>query len=208
MSTTTPSTLPLDPQARAEAAWRRGYPLERQLERGWHAGHLRTDPKWTRAGEERDPNPTLDGVTQATYDRYRDEWRLPRQSVKLASEAELERIYRAYWERARCPEIAALAPALAVVHYDSAIQHRIYMQLFQRTVGATPDGHWGPQTRGALERRVAQLGDVKLAHILLDRRRGYYVTLPGWARNGRIWTNRLNDVAARCGLAWRWEDRG
>ena len=62
---------------------------------------------------------TMKGVTQRVYDAYRDGVKLPHQSVKFISEAEVLGIYHErYWKAAGCD---ALPEKLAIAVFDTAV---------------------------------------------------------------------------------------
>lgn len=74
-------------------------------------------------GGARDPNPTMRGITQRTYDAYRQQQGLPLQSVRLLSDAEHEAIYYAnYWRLGGCPVVPW---PLALVHFDACVNHGV-----------------------------------------------------------------------------------
>jgi lysozyme family protein len=71
---------------------------------------------WYDGRDARDPNPTMKGVTQKAYDRAREAWKLPHQTVRMITEQEVERFYHDfYWVPAGC---AALTEPLDAVHFD------------------------------------------------------------------------------------------
>lgn len=151
-------------------------------------------------GDWDDPigGPTRDGVTQDRYDRYRDDQRLPRQSVYEADETEIRSIYREEYLAARCDE---WPPAVARLVFDTALQRgptRAIMDL-QTAIGVAADGIVGPVTRGAVVREsqyVGRAGDrpgQRLVEKLLILRTDHYAkraiesgearkTLKGWLR--------------------------
>jgi lysozyme family protein len=63
-----------------------------KFEGGWYAGNLPGDP-----------NPTMRGVIQKTYDAWRKEHGFPTRSVREIADDELADIYRRkFWEKASC----------------------------------------------------------------------------------------------------------
>lgn len=79
---------------------------------------------WWPGKRASDPNPTMYGVTQDTYNGWRSSQRRPRQSVRLITREEATEIYRQnYWLGARC-QIIWEAPT-ALVHFDAAVNHGV-----------------------------------------------------------------------------------
>jgi len=77
---------------------------------------LENEGGWYDGSDPRDPNPTMRGVTQKTYDHYRDGIKLPRRSVKEIASFELHAIYHdLYWKPAGCE---ALPTPLDYLHFD------------------------------------------------------------------------------------------
>ena len=125
---------------------------------------------WYDGSNPADPNPTMKGVTQHTYDLYRTGHALSLQSVQLIADAELQDIYRTYWLAAHCDALGALS---GVVVFDHALNRGPVpaVLLVQRTVGVHADGVFGPATTAA----VAAMDDVTLAaRLLWGRLADYY----------------------------------
>lgn len=116
---------------------------------------------WYDGSGSHDPNPTMKGVTQRTYDDYRERRRLDRQSVRLISDAELRDVYRAYWLAVKADRMGPLTATLAFDHAVNAGPHRA-RQAVQRALGLKPDGVFGPLTLTAL----AKADDAALASVL------------------------------------------
>lgn len=113
--------------------------------------------------------PTNHGITQAVYDDWRDEQKLPRQSVMLLTDAETTRIYQErYWTTGRCD---GMPLKLAVVHFDWCVNHGVSgaIETLQQTVGVESDGIWGPATAAAV---AAAPADMYYAYI--NARRAWY----------------------------------
>lgn len=129
---------------------------------------------------------TMRGVTQATYDRFRDRKDLPRRHVREIDDWEVRAIYRDYWEGAHCD---ALPPAVAVAHFDMAINAgpRQAVKTLQRAVGVDVDGIFGPVTLAATEDRADLLDDYLFARLdfyvdLAVARPRLRKFLPSWVR--------------------------
>jgi lysozyme family protein len=98
--------------------------------------------------------PTMFGITQATFDRWRAAKALPKGDVAKISRQEATQIYREwYWDAGACE---LLPPALAICAFDAMVNHRpqAAIALMQRTLGVPADGIPGPLTRAAYTRAV------------------------------------------------------
>lgn len=159
-----------------------------------------------RVHDPRDPGGlTLGGVTQATYDDYRDRHSLPRQSVDLITPEEIRGLYGLYWLAIRGEALLALHPHVALIVFDAAInQGQGYAaKLLQWALGLSQDGIIGPATLNALH---AGYDYGQLTRELLWGRMSRYVATvrywrakkhpdPAYALGG--WFNRLTDLYAR-----------
>lgn len=94
-----------------------------------------------------DPNPTMYGVIQKTYDRYRQRKGLALRSVYLIEEPEWDEIYTAgFWTPAGCSDLPEpLDLLVADCAFNSGPKQSV--KFLQRAVGAVPDGAWGPDTK-------------------------------------------------------------
>lgn len=114
-------------------------------------------------------------------------------ALKRIDDATVREIYRRrYWDRARAAE---LAPALALMHFDAAVNHGVgaAIRILQEAVGAGVDGEIGPETRAAIA--SARLADTLAAYAAIRRRR--YRALPHFWRFGRGWLARVEKTLAR-----------
>ncbi len=105
-------------------------------------------------GYVNDPNDrggaTNFGVTQATYDLFRKQWKEPVQPVRHIDPSEVRRIYEDFYVSAHSD---ALPIGLDTIHFDFAINagSKQAVRTLQRVLGVEPaDGIFGPQTRKAL----------------------------------------------------------
>lgn len=128
------------------------------IERGWYPGD-----------QPHDPNPTMQGVIQSTYDRYRDGKKLPRRSVRLIERPELDAIYREYWDDAHCDDWGERTAAAV---FDHAINSgpEVAIKMLQRAARVKDDGVVGPKTRAA----VLMTFDPPLAERVLWERLDFY----------------------------------
>lgn len=135
------------------------------VEGGWYAGN-----------QARDPHPTMYGITQTTYDGWRDFLRLPRQTVRKITMDEAAEIYwHWYWIKPGCHH---LTWPLAVVHFDAAVNH-------------------GTGNAVRFLRRAE--GDWR-SYIAI--RRGFYAEIirrnPAMKANEKGWSNRMAKLERFC----------
>lgn len=156
---------------------------------------------WYDGSDPRDPNPTMYGVTQKSYDAYRDRHGLPRQTVQRIAQAELRDIYRAYWD-GTCDRVALNCPLTALCLFDLSInagpgtarrllQRALDLEQPDHGIGdVDDDGILGPQTYAALS---AVTDDQALCVWLLMERVRYYDELANKPRlrpNLKSWIGR------------------
>ena len=113
---------------------------------------------------------TNHGITQATYDRFRNSKGLAPNPVKDISDSEVQTIYeQMYWIPAHCAE---LPPKLGICHFDWSVNHGVpgAIKTLQDTLGIKADGIFGVATRTALE----NVPDEELVGAYLDARRTWY----------------------------------
>ncbi|MEM0985464.1 MAG: glycosyl hydrolase 108 family protein [Pseudomonadota bacterium] len=141
---------------------------------------------------------TNQGVTQRTYDTFRQKQGKPPQSVRNISEHEVEQIYfEGYWRAGHCHRMPDDASALTL--FDACVNHglRQAMRFIQRGAGLPPsgvDGYFGPTTLAAVERTDEGL----LVDRALDARWAFYEKI--MTRNRRLeafrrgWKNRVDSM--------------
>lgn len=113
---------------------------------------------------------TNQGITQVTYDTWRDSDSQPRQSVRKISDEEVQGIYgEMYWMPGHCP---ALSPALAIAHFDWCVNHGCAgaIATLQQLLHVAADRVFGPATAAAL----AAQDDGGLWRSYDALRRGWY----------------------------------
>jgi lysozyme family protein len=185
---TTQTTDPVDDAACFAAAYR----YLRQVEGG------SVDDPADRGG------PTRWGITQRTYDAWREQCRLPPAPLAALTDAEAQRLYRTlYWEGGHCPAMPA-AP-LALAHFDGCVHLGITAatQVLQRALDLRADGVWGPATAAAVARATTW---PAWAALLVERGRFYARLavlrpldeefLPGWFARLRTLVAAMAEVAA------------
>jgi lysozyme family protein len=143
--------------------------------------------------------PSNYGVTQITYDRYRDFAGKPRQAVKLIGSEEIEAVYRMYfWDTCACGKLPA---PLDLVVFDAAVNcgPARAVRWLQRALWIKDDAVPGPGTVGAA--KIAETAPVALAAMTL--RREFYKTA-GQGKPGmdfvKGWLARLDRLKAVVGL--------
>lgn len=120
------------------------------------------------------------GVTQDTYNRFRDVNNLGRQAVRNITRTEVEHIYRKfYWDDGQCEFINQHSSRLALLHFDACINHglRNAAKVLQRALGFTGsnvDGLWGPMTRGAI---AAHKDLDELIRRQMEKREDFYIDI-------------------------------
>ncbi|MCS6964838.1 glycoside hydrolase family 108 protein [Thermoflexus sp.] len=140
--------------------------------RKWEGGYV-DDPD-DRGG------PTNMGITQAAYDRYRQDHGLPLQDVRQITREEVEAIYRQYyWEASGA---ATLPRPLGMVHMDTAVNMGV------------------GRAKGFLEETLKRHPENPQAAIetYLDLRLNRYLELardPSQRKFLNGWLNRLRDLA-------------
>jgi lysozyme family protein len=143
---------------------------------------------------------TNKGVTQKVYDAWRGRQSLPKQDVKVITDAEVHAIYQGeYWLPARCDRLDS---PLDVVQFDTAVNMGVgrAVRFLQGALGCGVDGNFGPGTAQAVA--DCDLGATVAAYC--QRREDFYRTL---AKNNpklgvflKGWLNRLNALRKTVGL--------
>ncbi|MCV0370831.1 TIGR02594 family protein [Filomicrobium sp.] len=137
--------------------------------------------------------PTNKGITLATFAAWRGLKVTSERrddlitGLRRISESEVTEIYRQrYWRPAGC---SSLAPALAFMHFDAAVNHGVgtAIRILQEASGAAVDGEIGAETRG----RIAAMPIIDLIRTYAEIRRRRYRSLPHFWRFGRGWLSRV-----------------
>lgn len=159
-------------------------------ERGW----------WP--GSPKDPNPTKNGVTQHTYDGWREDNELPQQGVQLMSAAEQSAIYDRYWLKANGDALAHRSGALAIAHFDTTFNgggdHVLHM-----TLGLEQGTALDAAAYGLLDRELAGAGEDAMVASYMQNRLTYLQGLTHWLDWQRVWSKRENGLSALLGISWR-----
>lgn len=149
-------------------------------------------------GYVNDPNDrggaTNFGVTQRTYDYYRQKTQRHMQPVRDISRAEVEAIYLdGYWSQL---DLDQFPEKLAICLFDAAANHgpRACVKLLQRSLNVEADGIIGPETLGALSAK----SEAQAIKDFQDQREAFYLAIvardPTQAKFLNGWMNRLDHV--------------
>jgi lysozyme family protein len=155
---------------------------------------LEIEKLWYAGDRPSDPNPTMKGVTQNRYNKFRKENSLPWRSVREIEEKELQAIYYTYWVAAHCAELGPLA---ATVVFDHAVNAspEAAIRVMQAVTGVATDGRWGPKTAAAVQGWVGE--DVSFATALCWARLDHYYRLalsPRLRPNLTSWLDRVRKL--------------
>lgn len=139
----------------------------------------------------RDPGGATNfGVTQATYDKWRQARGLLKQSVHDVTPEEVAAIYHgSYWAPAYCDSLPA---GVDFCVFDFAVNSGVYRAVFtlQRAVGALQDGQVGPKTLAAVAAKPA----ADVIDAVCDARLRFLEGLQNFSVFGDGWTNRVEYV--------------
>ncbi len=94
------------------------------------------------------------GITQHTYDDFREDEDKPERSVRLIGQDEVRAIYeRRYWRLCGAPALVSAGKhRLAFVTFDWSVNAGVVrgQTYVQASIGVTPDGMWGERTCDAI----------------------------------------------------------
>lgn len=134
------------------------------------------------------------GITQTTYNEYRDSIGEPRNPVKEITDIEVSEIYESrYWNACHCDD---LSDELAICVFDTAVNtgNSRAIKLLQATLDIDTDGIFGANTSKAIE----GADQKSLAFEYLARRMRFYENLaaqnPSQQKFLKGWTNRVNQL--------------
>ena len=132
---------------------------------------------------------TMKGVTQAVYDAWRKEEKLPTQSVRYISDVEVGAIYRQKYWAPICGDDLPAGIDFAV--FDFAVNSGVSRaaRTLQGVVGVTQDGVIGPATIQATKAYVGL--------AVTNKRLAFMQSLSIWATFGKGWSARIADVKSQ-----------
>ena len=142
---------------------------------------------------------TMCGVTQRTYDSWREARGLPIRTVEEIEAGEIRAIYYTrYWLAAACDKQPL---PLSTAMFDFAVNSgpTRAIKSLQRILCVNDDGIWGPKTQAALD----AIEDVNgLCEDLNDLREEFYMKIiaakPRMGVFLKGWMNRLNALRKEC----------
>lgn len=145
---------------------------------------LKVEGGWYDGTGAHDPNPTMQGITQKTYDHFRRGQGQRRRSVRLLAPDERDTIYRVlYWTKGRCEDLARKSEMIAIIHFDTCVNHGVGtpnspsaggIEILQRALRVNDDGIFGPITWQNYVNELMEDGEVPLANRYLDAREVQY----------------------------------
>ena len=134
------------------------------------------------------------GITQRTYNDWKDSLKQPRKDVFEISQAEAIKIYKKnYWDLIKGSQLphdiaqAILSMALTDGPQD-AIKHT------QKILGIPPTGTMGPITMKAIWSAAKQKGTKRLTNYIVDKQIQRYQSDEQAKTYGRGWTNRAESL--------------
>jgi lysozyme family protein len=134
---------------------------------------------------------TMRGVTQAVYDEDRDHRGVPRRSVRMITDPELEAIYRwRYWDLIKGD---ALPSGVDYVLFDFAVNSGVgrAVKTMQRILGVACDGAMGPGTVAAATEYCANYGVSALTDAVCVARADFLKSLSTFGTFGKGWMARV-----------------
>ena len=138
---------------------------------------------------------TNKGITQHTYDIYRQSLHLPLQPVKFLTLEETSDIYRtSYWNPVKAGK---LPTPLDLCLFDASVQHGTgrASKWLQRVVGTTPDGSIGNATLTALAALISRNGLKSVVDEYMKIREDFYAEIiandPSQVVFKNGWANRM-----------------
>lgn len=140
-----------------------------------------------KVDDPRDPGGrTAYGVTQATYNSWRNDNNLGRKDVFTITQDEVAAIYKQnYWDKIRGDD---LPDGVDFATFDYAVNSGVSRaaKALQAVVGVPQDGIIGPKTIAAVKSYVAI--------ALTNNRLSFLQRLGTWPVFGKGWSSRVNDV--------------
>ena len=133
------------------------------------------------------------GITQRVYNIWRVDHQLTARSVKHITPSEVMAIYkRNYWDALKCD---TLPSGLDYCLFDFGVNSGVSRaaRYLQEALGVAADGKIGPQTLDAVE----AVPTPALIQAICNMRLAFLKRLPTFARFGKGWSKRVQDVRVK-----------
>lgn len=132
---------------------------------------------------------TMLGITLGTLKRVRAPESISTQDLRdLSVEQAIEIYQEHYWQ----PIVdMKLPPALTVMVFDMHVNSSKAVQLLQKTIKTTADGHWGPKSKAKLTASLKKYGEQSLLYEYSARRAVHYATQWNFVVFGLGWMRRI-----------------
>lgn len=137
------------------------------------------------------------GVTQSTYNRWRDSKNLPRQDVFKITKDEAMQLYKKNFWGIIGGDKLPQKTAMALMSFALTDGPEDSVRLVQRMLKIPATGYMGPATLAKINKLVAKYGDEGFANKVLNRQIIRYKNDEQAHIYGRGWVNRANKVKTR-----------
>ena len=137
------------------------------------------------------------GVTQGTYNRWRDSKNLPRQDVFKITKDEAMQLYKKNFWGIIGGDKLPQKTAMALMSFALTDGPEDSVRLVQRMLKIPATGYMGPATLDKINKLVKKYGDEGFANKVLNRQIIRYKNDEQAHIYGRGWVNRANKVRTR-----------
>ena len=137
------------------------------------------------------------GVTQGTYNRWRDSKNLPRQDVFKITKDEAMQLYKKNFWGIIGGDKLPQKTAMALMSFALTDGPEDSVRLVQRMLKIPVTGYMGPATLSRINKLVKKYGDEGFANKVLNRQIVRYKNDEQAHIYGRGWVNRANKVRTR-----------
>ena len=137
------------------------------------------------------------GVTQGTYNRWRDSKKLPRQDVFKITKDEAMQLYKKNFWGIIGGDKLPQKTAMALMSFALTDGPEDSVRLVQRMLKIPATGYMGPATLEKINKLVKKYGDEGFANKVLNRQIIRYKNDEQADIYGRGWVNRANKVRTR-----------
>lgn len=142
------------------------------------------------------------GITQNTYDSFRESLGQTKRGVQYLTKAETSKIYEEYWRNSRADK---LPDGMNLIHFDFAVNagFRRAAITLQRSLGITEDGIIGPVTLKTVEEKNGEALIKDYAELRREFYRGLSERRPKDRKFLRGWILRTDRMEERAINAYR-----